>query len=377
MLCAAGTSLCAEQLLAAEWQVTPAAFVGSSYADNPRLLAHGGDASAGAAGELSGVFKRLTDRSELSLRPRLYSSRYDDDRSLDSDNKFLIAGYRWLSERSEWSMELSLTRDTTLTSELGETGLVQSNRPHEASQFSVSPKIMFTERVSGGLQMAVLDSRYIDAERTGLVDYRYSSYSLFSTYALSEANSSLTVTAQGGELSVDGPWGAVTRDGSLRLGWSFRPRQLWSANLSAGPAVVSAESGSDTGMVFDADIKREAERWSMSAAIGRSQSPTGRGVLTRRDRVSAQLHRMITEDVSTTLGVQWIRNEDLNPQSRGATYHVDYGRLELAGRWRVASEWSVMLQLAANTQDYQSAPERAEGYRALMSIVWNGQPQSL
>lgn len=374
-LCVAGAALCAQQASAAEWQVAPSAHVGTSYADNPRLLAEGGSSSSGANGEVRASLKRLTERSELTLRPRFVSSRYSDDETLDTDDQFVTAGYHWLSERSEWNTELGLTRDTTLTSELGSTGLVQSNRRHEATSFTVTPSVMFTERVSGGLQMFLVDNRYVDAESTGLVDYRYAALSLFSTVLLSDAGSALTLTLQAAELSSESS-GSDTRNGTLRLGWRFQPSLLWTAALSAGPSRVETDAGSDNGFVFDGEIKRQGDRWSLTANAGRSQSPTGRGVLTRRDEVKLSFNRAITERLNTNVGARWVRSEDLLSQG-SATYQVDYGRLDIGTNWRISRDWSLSLQLGANTQDYDLAVERANGYRASLSMVWNGQPQSL
>lgn len=373
MLCAAGATLCSHAL-AAEWQVVPSANIGTSYADNPRLLSDGGTSSEGAVGEINATFKRLTERTELSLRPRLNSARYSDDASLSSDNQYLTTGYRWVGERSEWNSEVAFTRDTTLTSELGLTGLTQTNRRHEATSLSVAPTVMLTERVSGGVQMYLLNNRYPDPGFTGLVDYRYTALSLFSSVTLSDVGSTLTVTAQGGELTSDAP---ATRDGTLRLAWKYQPWLLWTVALSAGPSMVKTDAGSDTGVVFDAEIKRQDERWSLVTTAGRSQSPTGRGVLTRRDQVTLKLSRSITERFSASVGAHWIRSEDLLPQQGIATYQVDYGRLDLTGNWRMSRDWSLSLQLSGNTQDYELAPERADGYRASLSMVWNGQPHSL
>lgn len=379
-LCAAGAALCAQQAVAAEWRVEPTVSVGTSYADNPRLLTDGGTSTSGSIGEMKTSLKRRTERSELTLKPRLISSRYSDDETLDNDNRYLTAGYHWVGERSDWTMELDLTHDTTLTSELGSTGLVQSNRRHEGSSFSVSPKIMLTERVTGGVQMYVLDNRYIDAEFTGLVDYRYTALSLFSSFALTDAGSALTVTAQSGRLTTEGFFGAGanTRDGSLRLGWSFQPWLLWTASLSAGPSVVETDAGSDSGFVMDGQIKRQGERWSLTAVAGRSQSPTGRGVLTRRDDLQLSFNRSLTERLSANVAARWIRSEDLLSQTSGVTSsYVDYAQLNIGASWRLARDWSLSLQLSGNTQNYELATERANGYRAAINLLWNGQPQSL
>jgi hypothetical protein len=77
------------------------------------------------------------------------------------------------------------------------------------------------------------------------------------------------------------------------------------------------------------------------------------------------------------VAAQWVRNEDLLPNQNQVTYQVDYGRLSLGVDWRLSQDWRLSLQLIGNTQDYELASQRAEGYRASLSMVWNGQRQSL
>lgn len=377
-LCSASTVLFAQQASAAEWRVLPSAFVGASYADNPRLRVDDSSSVSGTVGEFKASLQRVTERSELSLLPRFIASRYSEDESLDSDDQFINGGYRWVGERSEWNMDLGWVRDSTLTSELGSTGLVDSNRRHETSSFTVSPKVMFTERVSGGMQMYVSDNRYIDAENTGLVDYRYLALSLFSSVVLTDAGGTLSVTGQGGRLTTEGVFGAETQNGTLRLGWTFQPWLLWTASLSGGPAIVETARATDTGWVFDGELKRLGDRWSVTANAGRNQSPTGRGVLTRRDEARLTFSRNITERLGASISARYIRSQDLLPQQgRVTAYEVDYAQLGMAASWRLSRDWSLSLQLTGNSQDFELAPERANGYRASFNVIWNGQPQSL
>jgi hypothetical protein len=202
--------------------------------------------------------------------------------------------------------------------------------------------------------------------------------SVFTSVALTDAGSALSLTAQGGKLTTEGLFGSDTRDATLKLGWSFQPWLLWTATLSAGPSTVQTDASGDDGFVFDGEIKRLGDRWSLTGNVGRSQSPTGRGVLTRRDEVGLRFNRSLTERLSTSVGARWIRSEDLLPQrGRAVTYEVDYARLDVGAYWSLSRDWSISLQLSGNTQDYELAAERANGYRAVLNIVWNGQPQSL
>ena len=79
-----------------------------------------------------------------------------------------------------------------------------------------------------------------------------------------------------------------------------------------------------------------------------------------------------------SVAARYISSEDLLPQSGGVTtYQVDYAQLNIAANWRLTRDWSLSLQLSGNTQDYELATERANGYRASLNVIWNGQPQYL
>lgn len=360
---------------ASEWLVSPNARVAADYTDNPRMLREGGESSAGAVGELSASIVRRTERTDLTLQPRLRSSRYRDAESLDSDDQYVSLALKHVAERAEWNASANFTRDTTLTSELGSTGIVQANRRHEGLTLSAGPTFMLTERVNAGAQLYWMDNHYVDAEFTGLVDYEYQALSVFSNYALSEL-SSATLAAQGSELVVPEQQ-SKTRDASLRLSWRYQPWSLWTLAISAGPTYVEAEYGNDSGEVFDVDLQRQGELWTITAKAGREMAPTGRGVLTRRDQVSIGLNHRITDRLSGGISARWIRNQDLLPQPGIAFAEVTYGRLDLRADWRVAEHWSVALAFGGATQEYDSTSGSAENYRASLSIVWNGQPQSL
>lgn len=374
-LCVSAT-LCCQQALAAEWRIAPSAYIGTSYADNPRLMVEGGDAAAGAVGEFKTAIQLLTERSDFSLTPRWRSARYDQDESLDSDDQFVNARYQWISERSQWSSDIGLTRDTTLTSEIGLTGLVQSNRRHQAISVSAGPTFMVSERISAGGQLYSVDNSYEDSEGTGLVDYAYRAVSLFGSYAMSE-RSSLMLTASGGQLTAEGFLGGIaTRDSSLKLTWRYQPWDLWQLLVSAGPSYADSDTGSASGQLLEFEAHRRGDLWNFSTVAGRSLTPTGRGVLMRRDRVSLNGKRSLAERFDVSVSAQWIRSEDL-PQLGANTYYIDYGRLDVTGYWRVGQNWSVALQLSGLTQERESSTQRAEGYRALLSMVWNGLPLSL
>jgi hypothetical protein len=346
----------------------------TAYTDNPRLLPEGGTSSAGALADLSARVQRRTERLDLLLQPRLYSVRARDDESLESNDQYLDTRLNYLTERSQWSMTADYARDTTLTSEAGSTGLVQTNRRHESLTVSGGPTWLLTERVDLSLQGYVLDSHYPDPGNTGLVDYQYRMTSLGGGVAATE-RSTVRLSMQGGELVVP-EFGTRTRDASARVAWEFKSGGPWSTSLSVGPAYVDAQLGQDSGAVFDADAERRGERWTWSAHVGRGLTPTGRGVLTKRDRAVLSFNRQFTQNVTGGASLQWVRNQDLLQQPGIAFAQVDYARVDLNLSWRCAEHWSVVLNLGGASQSYNTNDD-ADSYRASLGILWTGQQRSL
>ena len=373
--CGGASLICATPSPAAEWLMTPAGRMTSDYTDNPRLLAEGDDAAAGVVGELQTRFERRTERSRLQLQPRVRAARYKEDESLDSDDGYLEAGYDFQTEQSTWSTTVGYTRDTTLTSEVDTTGIVQTNRRHEALSVSGGETWALTPRLGVGGEASWLDNRYPDAGFTSLVDYEYRSASLFTRYAMTE-RSLFTVTANAGDLVVPDR-DSSTRNATLRLGWSYLPAKLWTLDVAAGPAFVESDFGSDDGVVYKLDVRRSAERWNFNASAGRDLTPTGRGILTRRDQIAAGVSRKFTEFVSGGVSVRGIRNQDLLPQPGRHFQDVQYGRVDLRLDWRIAQHWSVVLGLSAATQSYDPSPQSARNHRASLGIAWNGATQRL
>src|SRR5262249_21404996 len=186
----------------------------------------------------------------------------------NADNQFVDGMLQYTGERSQWNASLNLTRDTTLTSELGSTGIVQGSRRHESASISGGPTFLLSERISAAAQVYLLDSRYPDPGLSGLVDYRYHALSLTTSIAGSE-RSTFAVTAQGGELNVPDQ-DSRTRDANLRLAWTWQLHSLWTLDASVGPAYVESEYGHDNGTLFDVSVQRRGERWTLNTGLGRS-----------------------------------------------------------------------------------------------------------
>lgn len=360
----------------AEWLVSPTVRVDTGYADNPRFFPEDGASSASAIGDLQMSLRRRSARTDFSLQPRLRSSRYHDDETLNGDYRYLDAVLSHRSERVDWLASAGYTHDRTLTSELESTGIVQANRTHESIRLSAGPTARLSERTSAGVQANWIDNHYADSGFSGLVDYEYGALTIFSSYDVSE-RSRATVTLRGGQLRVPARPTADQRDALLRLGWRYQLLTLWSLDVSAGPSSVESDFGREDGAAYAVDLRRQAERWSLSFSGSRDVTPSGRGALTRREELTVGFTRRLTENLSAGIVTRGIRNKDLLPEPGTSADEVEYGRLDLQLSWRFAEHWSLALGLSAATQRYLSADDSAQNNQASLGIVWNGQTQSL
>jgi len=365
----------ASTVCAADWRINSTARVATDYNSNPRLRIEREESSTATVGELSARILRLTERSEITLQPKLYSSRNSQDALLDRDDRYLQAGFTYVTERTQWNATADYAYDTTLTSELELTGLVEGDRRHEGLTITAGPSYSLTERTTLGMQLYWNDNHYVDAQFTGLVDYDYGAASLFSSYALSD-RTTFNLTARTGRLTVPDIPFADKRDDSLTIGWRYAAWTLWTVELSAGPSLAKSDAGTDDGWVFRADMQRRAERWTFTTSAGRDVTSTGVGGLSRRDQLSIGASRRLTERVATSVSIRSGRNRELLSRS-GRGYELAYSRADLQLNWQLAEHWSLSAAVSGNMQKIDSQRHGADNQRASLSIVWNGPAHSL
>lgn len=353
---------------AADWQWSPRLQMGTDYSDNPRLLTSGAESTSGLYADVSTAIARNTERWQWKLQPRWLSSRYSRDSLLDRDDQYLATSLLRVNEKSSWSIDVNLVRDSTLTSELDTTGLVQTNRRHDGATMNGTATLQLTERLSSGVQAAYLDNRYEDAQLTGLVDYNYRTSTLFGAYQSSDL-STWQLQARAGELRAQGRVDEST-DADVTLRYQRTLDELWSMTASVGPSWVESDADRTRGEVYSLSFSRRAERWNFSLAGVRELTPTGRGALTQRDRVSLSTRWRLRERLSTSMSLHGIRNVDVVGYFQ-TPVETQYGHVDVRVDWTVTQSVAVALSLGASTQEREDRPDRASRHSAGVSIVWS------
>ena len=128
--------------LAEDWNIGSEASYRVEYDDNRTLKTTDQDSVVGHILDLKTDLSAEYDTAEIEIKPRISFERYtgtaSEDGQLDSDNGYLDMMASYFTEASRWGLNANYTRDNTLTSELEESGFVQTSKRRE--KWNIDPQ---------------------------------------------------------------------------------------------------------------------------------------------------------------------------------------------------------------------------------------------
>jgi hypothetical protein len=377
-LAAVTAGLASGSSLAAEWTFTPSGELVTQSQQNPYLSPDEdkkNDVSNGLAAMAALGVQRRTERSLFTLQPAMRAYRYDNSSTLDRDEQRVALAFNWEGEKVAWRTSADVTRDTTLTSELGNTGLTQGNQRHEAYRLSVSPTWTVSERWQAQTSVDSQDSRYPNPG-FGLANYRYSTWMVGTTYVATEK---LAYTLYGTAGLLDSErQGSDTTDTSANLSMQYAWSPLTSLSISVGPSWVKTDGGREQGLRYRLAVSRALEKSAISLSLGRRQAPSGRALLTEVDEAALTFVTQITERLSATAAATYTKRRNVLRVFGVDLERVNYARADLGLAWRVSSNWRLNFNVGGGQQQVGSAFFADEltgrGYDVRLGLSWNGDP---
>ena len=375
-LIAAAPALMSGTALAAEWSLTPSGQLTMQAQNNPRLADDDRKSfTAGAGAQLGVRVVRATERFNLLIRPTVGWQRYEQETDLDRSDQHLEAELVWKGEHVDWSGVLGAVRDTTVTSERGSTGLTQLNERHEGLDVSFGPSWQWSERLSGGANVGWQAARYPGTTESELQNYDYRLIAANLGYVLSD-RAVLTWAATAGRLLPERTQ-LQSDSASLLVQMRYALSSLWTLNVGAGPSQVRTDDRHEHGVIYTAALTRGFERSSLSLAVNRSVSPSGRGVLTQLETAGLNFGTKVTERLGTSCSLTFSRRKDAIPEIATALSDVRYARADFAVSWRVSEHWHLSAGMGYAGQQFgerRADTETARGYDAQLTLGWTGDP---
>ena len=355
---------------AADWSTAPTMSVGASYVSNPRLLADRKPHDEALSAEFSLPILRKSELTECSLTPLVRDTRFRSDHSLNHDEQSLLANISHRGELATWTADAGVQRDTTLTSELGVTGLTQATLRHQRLSASLGADRQLAPLLSLGAQLSWEGDSYQYRPSSGLTDYHFSAVSLQASY-LASAATRWTLTALADRLDLPGN-ANFSNDIALRLGFQYATGPAWSFTLNGGPSRVQTRIEQRSGWVAALQADRRAERATLSLLASRGVKPSGRGTLTTTDDVTVKVGWAVTERLQSALQLHAIRSRDVVPAIGYQYLDIKYGVVDASLSWRWTETLTLNARVGGNGQRDSFAPGTRSGAFGSLNLSWSG-----
>ena len=360
-------ALLAPPLTAAEWTASSTLSSGVDD-DSNRTLTPVPRQTQSSWLSSSFIFQGATETTQLSLAPQLHWQHFSERSFGEIFDRSLTASLNWSGERHQIATSATVADESTLTSELTETGILSSDTHRRLDQLGVSGSRVLAEHRSLTWQLAYAQVSYYGPE-TAVLDilsgYRYPTATLGESFILSD-RTTLSASAFVGELLSRVP-GNDTREGGAQLGLNWRVSERTTLALTGGANASSVAGTRSNGTIAGLTLGHTTARGNIAFSFSRGLAPLGIGQLVEQDRLSLSASRTLTERVSGELSLVGTREDSV---AQVAQLHR-YASASAALTWRPAETWSVRTELVGTTsQSTYYGNVSARGLRGAVSLTW-------
>lgn len=371
VLCAALCTAAAIQsstALAVEWLAEPQVTWQSLHNSNPSLVREGRRGVTMHRLDLSLPVSAESENTGLQLEPQLHIIRNPGWSELDRDEYAVGLDANRTMGAGNYGVRGDYTQDTTLTSELLDTGYVGVKKGHTV--WSLNPYLNFEVAPSTSMTTAMKyqKQRYQDAETTPLVGYEYVQASLEVAHEFDDRD----VVRCGVDHSAMHSDTTTSEDIGGRCSFSREMTERLHGRLTLGGhrsavTVDALESQSHGGSLAALDLNYESEgaRWGLHGS--RSIEPSGYGLLLRADKLALTAAYDINESLSANGSVSAYRYVTTTSLP-SVLPERDYGVVQWRVVWQWLTEWSLAAGVDYGRQRYSNQNSYANSVTLLMQL---------
>lgn len=382
---AAGCLLGATAFLSAvaradQWYFEPSAGLRGFYDDNVRLTTVLQQSSVGAIARTRAKAGRRSEVTDIGIDAKLVWNHYTSVPELNSTDGFLTFDAKHRTERDLFGLNASFSYQSTLTSEIETTGVVEVNKPRKTLTVSPTWTHSLSERSSLDLGLSYTDVTYENARLTGLVPYTFGTASLQHTHNLSE------ITQLFWNLSYDrytaDRLSTQSNSYSLMAGIGHGFSETLSASLLVGirRSNGSFEIGgftineSSSGPIFKGILTKRFETGRLDVEASRVLLPSGEGLLLDSKQLEARFRYKIKP--RWDLRVKAFALHNTAPGAFTNRQDRTYFSIEPAVEYHLTRWWTVAASFRYRRQKYADNPNGAASNAVFLdlSYVWPREP---
>ena len=357
---------------AAEWSLTPVYSAAVDYDGNRRLIKDGTGSEAGFV-TTDLTFKRATEDLQLTFEPRYTWRRFSDSSLGNGDDRGASLGVNWALERSALNATASYLDQSTLVTELLETGFVSADTHRRQALGGLNWSFNQTERLGVVSQVNYSDTSYYGLGARVLSGFKFTSASLGERFWFSERGS-FTLSADGDRLSSNSP-GNNSHEYGAQAEVNYAFSELLNADVSLGKSQRVLAGQSQSGTTVSALVSRSLYDGlgKLSASYTRSLVPYGFGFLIEQQKYDFLFTRPLGVYLSATL--EFVRTQNNETTVLLRLDRPNYNNLSLDLSWRPRETWSLDWRVEGIRTQEIGFPDRTfSSWRTSMTLKWVPQP---
>ncbi len=356
---------------AAEWYVESRLQTQLSYDSNLRLSPDDEISTFGGALSPELRFGRRTEALDLSLFSRTDFNGYTNDTSLSSVDQKVAIDASYLTQLGKFGLTADYVRDTTLVSEVTDTGDLTEAARVERVDVLPSWSYELTERDTLDLGAGFLQNEY---HTDSLTDYQFYTGQAGWTHELSEITSLQTVGYYGHYVADDSVDTRADIYG-MTIGATHQFSEQFSVQAAAGPEYVvtkaddfsgGRDTETDLGYRLDLGITYLMDELTRLEVTGsRKTEPSGSGDTVTRDRVAVALTRQITELFSLRFDGAVLQNDSTSTGNLNRLYY----QLQPSAIWRLDRDWDLNASYRFRSQDFDDR-NTADSHAVFLTVTY-------
>lgn len=357
---------------AAEWYVESQVQTQTSYDTNVRLSPT--DKIDTAAGMVSPEVRigRRTEALDLSLLGRADLNGYLDPSSLSSvDGKLRFTG-NYTTPRDKLGLETGVNHDTTLTTEVTDTGDLT-----EAARVTTVDVVPSWSHALSEIDTIDVAAGYVNTsyDTDSLTDYVFYSGQVGWSRRVTEIDTLQTVAYTGRFEAEDS--GDTTADiVGLLFGWSRQFSEQVSARLAVGPEYVISrfdeaggrETDRQLGYRIDGVLAYQMDELTRLDLSGsRKTEPSGSGETVTRNQLQVALIHRVDPLFTVRLDATVLQNRDTGSNSGNSDRF--YYAIQPRAIWRLDQDTDLAASYRFRSQDFSDNRDTASSHAVFLTLT--------
>jgi len=376
-------------LFAAEWKIDPTISLRAGYNDNITLRTNDEVSSPEAVLSPSARFSVETPTSGASGILRFDFKRYTEESDLNDNNvRFLTETFHQM-ERSRIGLDLDFIKDTTLDSQLEDTGLVFDRVNRKSFLASPNWSYSFNPRTSVQASYSYNKVNYDNTKDTAFVNFTVNSGQLSLNRVLSERSTgSLTLYRTRSDNDND----VTSTNSGVQAGADYRFSETLSVSAFAGyrytqvdfsqtslipifsgpiligfQPVSSDTSRSDSGSTFSASVTKSFLRGETTLSASRDISNDINGTPIEVNRLSSLNHYNFSETFSGDLNLEYYKS---NVSDISNNSDRKYLQAEPRINWQFQRFWRLSGSYRYRKQTFDNSGDDAVQNAAYLTLTY-------